>query len=245
MNWRKQARFSRARREVVLVAGRAREPHQLGQGDEAEGVQVLVGGRGLVGAARAEAVPAEQRALGEGDVVRVAEGEHPVGRARGGLPVLERDERHHGRVAVLGGRGEVDVLGRAVPVHRSAGSTHRRDEPHRARPPRRAPGSRPSPRCRPTRRPRPSRRGAPPGARRPRAACARRRRRSSGPRPPSGRRRASMKSVASASVRACRRAWSGCQPHVQPRCAVHCDQNVPPGVRLPATWSSTASAAAT
>ena len=40
-----------------------------------------------------------------------------------------------------------------------------------------------------------------------------------------------------------RAVWSGCQPHVQPRSLVHCGQNVPPGVRFAATWSSTASAA--
>src|SRR5581483_10620708 len=101
---------------VEVVARRLGEPHQLGQADEAEAVQVLVRRRSLIGAARAEAVAAEQRALAERDVVRVAKGEQPVGGARGRLPVFERGERHQRRVAVLGGRREIDVLRRARPV---------------------------------------------------------------------------------------------------------------------------------
>ena len=206
---------------------------------------MLVRGRGLVGAARPEAVPAEQRPLGEGDVVGVAEGEHPVGRAPRRLPVLERDEGHHRRVAVLRGRREVDVLGRAVPGVEALEVLAGARAPRRGGLPRRAPGSRTSRPFPPRRRRRRSRRDARPGARRRRAASRRTTARFEcdgvAPAPPAR----SRKSVASASVRAWRRVRSGCHPLVQPRSAVHCDQKVPPGVRLAATWSSTAFAAAT
>jgi len=94
--------------EQVRVTGDPVQLDHLGQADQAEGMQVLVGRRGLVGAGGAETVDAEQGARREADVIGVAEGQHPVGGAAGqaqeqGIGPLAQQAyvRHHREVAVL------------------------------------------------------------------------------------------------------------------------------------------------
>ncbi len=112
--------------QVVRVAEVPGEPHRLGQRDEPERVQVLVGGGRLVAASGAEAVAAEQGVRTERHVVAVAEGERPVGgaaghvepahavEAAGGVRLVQQGVGDDGVVAVLRGRRQGHVLGRAA-----------------------------------------------------------------------------------------------------------------------------------